>query len=262
MLVVFATTLLERFIYPLICLKHMQEILEQAGLSKNEAQVYLALCSLGLASAYRIGEKARLFRPNVYEALQRLMGKNIVTEKHIGGKVLYVASDPSMIVEFLDNKKKKVESLIPQLRLQQQSVMKESVFQEYKGAEAVVNGLFHFLDFQEPILVWGIPRTAYSLLKPRIDVFHNERIRKNIVMKHIYNSTAYERIAVLKKMPYTKIRILPALYDSEVATNVCGDEVMFVLFKPPLKVMLIKDKDMAQAYKKYFEILWKDAKKA
>ena len=81
-------------------------------------------------------------------------------------------------------------------------------------------------------------------------------------MKHIYNSTAYERIAVLKKMPYTKIRILPALYDSEVATNVCGDEVMFVLFKPPLKVMLIKDKDMAQAYKKYFEILWKDAKKA
>ena len=62
-------------------------------------------------------------------------------------------------------------------------------------------------------------------------------------------------------MPFTPIRILPALYDSEVATTVCGDEIGFIIFKAPMTVMFIKNKDMADSYKKYFELLWKSAKK-
>ncbi|MBS3138328.1 hypothetical protein A2819_00185 [Candidatus Azambacteria bacterium RIFCSPHIGHO2_01_FULL_40_24] len=240
----------------------MQEILEQAGLSKVEVQVYLTLSKLGLSSAYRIAAEAHLFRANVYEALSRLTEKTLVREKRIGGKLLFEASDPRVIMDILDEKRRNVESLIPQILLQQRSVMKETVFQEYKGPDAVVNALFHFLDYGKPILVWGVPKTAYALLAPKIDLFHEERIKRKVVMKHIYNSTAYERVSVLKKMPCTKIRILPALYDSEVATNVCGDEVMFVLYKAPVSVMLIKNKDMAEAYKRYFEILWTNAKKA
>ena len=108
----------------------------------------------------------------------------------------------------------------------------------------------------------GRTKNRVFILKHRIERFHDERLKRKIVMKHIYNSTAYERIVILKKMRFTKIRILPALYDSEVATNVCGDEVMLVLYKPPLKVILIKDKDIADSYKRYFELLWKNAKKA
>ena len=63
------------------------------------------------------------------------------------------------------------------------------------------------------------------------------------------------------KMPYTPVRRLSSLYDSTVATNICGDEVAFLVFKAPIKVIQIKDKDMAKAYKNYFKILWNNAKK-
>ena len=240
----------------------LQDALEEIGLSKNEALVYLTLSDLGLTSAYRIADKAHLYRTSVYEALRHLIKKGLVAESHVNKKVLYEAGDAQFLSQFLENKRKKLDLAIPQIHLRQKAVMKKTEFQEYKGADAAVNILFHFLDFKEPILVWGVPKTAYSFLKHRIERFHDERLKRKVVMKHIYNSTAYERIVVLKKMRFTKIRILPALYDSEVATNVCGDEVMLVLYKPPLKVILIKDKDIADSYKRYFELLWKNAKKA
>ena len=157
--------------------------------------------------------------------------------------------------------REQLKDAIPTIRLLQQSSLKESTFHEYKGADALVNILTRFLDYHEPILAWGVPKTAYFFLKNKIEHFHAERLKRKVLMMHIYNSTAYERIKVLKKLPYTKVRILPELYDSEVATNVCADEVVFVLFKAPVTIFLIKNKEMADAYKRYFELLWKNAKK-
>ena len=240
----------------------MQEELQSVGLSQDEAKIYLALCEIGTASAYKIAKKAGIHRGYTYEVMERLIEKGYVQRKQVDLKTLYEAADPNVFLQQLDAQREKLNELIPKIRLQQQSVVKESVFREYKGADALVQLLTGFLKFNEPILVWGVPKTAYSFLKHRIERFHVERMRRRIVMKHIYNSTAYERIATLKKMPFTPIRILPGLYDSDVASNVCGDEVVFALFKAPMKIWMIKDLDMANAYKNYFRILWNDAKKA
>ena len=81
-------------------------------------------------------------------------------------------------------------------------------------------------------------------------------------MFHIYNFEAIDRMQELKRMAYTPVRYLPSLFDSHVSTNICSDEVVFVIWKQPIKVIQIKDKDMADAYRNYFDILWKSARKA
>ena len=151
--------------------------------------------------------------------------------------------------------------IVPSIKaMQQQAFAKQkSDFNAYKGVGAFVNILFHFLEFREPILVYGAPKKAYELLKFRIDLFHKERIKRKIPMKHIYNFEAAERIKQISQMPFTYAKRLPQLFDSNVSTNICGDEVIFVVWNPPIKVMQIKDKDMAMAYKKYFNILWKNS---
>ncbi|MBN2112358.1 hypothetical protein JW707_04650 [Candidatus Woesearchaeota archaeon] len=240
----------------------MEEILQEIGLSKNEAKIYLKLSEIGLSSAYKVAKESGLFKANTYEALKKLVEKGIVSRKSIDKKVFYEAADPSFLINILDTKKEKLNEIMPSLRLIQKSAKGESVFSTYKGEEASMNVLYHFLEFNEPIYVYGVPKTALEFLKKhRLDRFHRDRIKKKIKMYHIYNFEASERVKTLKKMPYTLIRTLPHLFDSNVSTNICGDEVFFTIFTPPLKTILIKDKDMAEAYKNYFNILWKNAKK-
>lgn len=238
-----------------------EKILEEAGLTKNEAIVYLKLSELGVSSAYRVSKESGLFKPNVYESLKSLETKALVSKKIIDKKVVYEASDPSFLLNLLDSKRDKIDNLIPSIRQLQKSVRTESVFNTYKGVDAFIGILHNFLRFQDEILVYGAPKKAYDLLRPRIDSFHQERIGRKIRMKHIYNFEAIERIRQLGKMPFTDARYLHELFNSEVSTNICGDEVVFVIWVPPIKIIQIKDAGMAKAYKNYFEILWKNAKR-
>jgi len=50
-------------------------ILSELGLSKNEIEVYLTLLELGTSTAVHIAKAAKLHRPNVYDALDRLSKK-------------------------------------------------------------------------------------------------------------------------------------------------------------------------------------------
>jgi sugar-specific transcriptional regulator TrmB len=239
----------------------MEEVLVELGLSKNEAAVYLKLSELGTSSAYKVARESGIFKANTYDALKRLAEKGLVSKEEIEGKVVYTALDPSLLMNLIESKKEKLSKIMPQLRLMQQFVKSESNVQIYKGTEALRNIFYHILEFNEPFYTFGIPKEAYPAVRFWIDNFHKERKKRGIKMYHIYNFEAKERMKQLKHVPLTPVRCLPQLFDSKVSTNICGDEVFLVIFTQPLKIILIKDADLAKAYKNYFQLLWKNARK-
>ncbi len=238
----------------------MIEILQQIGLSKNESKIYVTLSEIGLSSAYKIAKQSNIFKSNTYDTLKRLIEKGLVSHKTIEDKELYETTDPSYLLEILNKKRELANQIIPQLRLIQQTDQSHTKFNSYKGADAVISILTNFLKYKEPIYVYGAPKIAFEILKHRITNFHKERIKKKIKMYHIYNFEATSRIKTLQKMPYTPIKVLPELFDTQVTTMICGDETTFTIWNPPIKVMQIVDEEMSKAYIKYFQILWKQAK--
>ena len=98
-------------------------------------------------------------------------------------------------------------------------------------------------------------------MKARLSHFHGKRIPLKIPMKHIYNHNAQERIAYLNTLAFTEARYLPAKFDSQVSTTVCGDEVVLSVWISPPILIRIKDKRIADSYKKYFDLLWNAAEK-
>ena len=88
-----------------------------------------------------------------------------------------------------------------------------------------------------------------------------ESIKRKMVMKHIYDEDATKRIQQLNKMHYTHARYLPKMKDSPVSTNICGDEIVFILWSESPYLIKIKNKEIASSYKNYFELLWKMSKK-
>lgn len=238
----------------------MEEILEECGLTRHESVIYITLSKIGVSTAYKISKEAGLFKANTYETLKKLVSKGLVSKENVNGKEMYDAADPSFIMDLLNKKRERLDEITPRIRQIQKHDQNKNEFNTYKGVDTFVTLLYNLLEYNDEIKVYGAPRIAYELLKHRIELFHDKRIKKKIKMKHIYNFSAIERINALKKMPYTPVRVLPELFDSQVSTVICGKEVLFTIWNPPIKTIQIIDEQMAEAYKKYFKVIWEKAK--
>lgn len=237
-----------------------EEVLEEIGLSKNEAKVYICLLNIGMTSITHIADESKLHRANVYDSIKKLISKGLVAHVQKEDVTLYEATDPHALMRIIKEKEIRLKAILPQLVMSKQYAASKGEAHIYEGAAAFVRILYGFLEYNEPILAYGIPKIAPEMMKTMIPHFHTERIAKKILMKHIYNHNAMSRIALLKRMEFTSARYLPESFDSQVSTNICGDQVVLVLWIKPVMVIQIKNKAIAESYKQYFSLLWESAK--
>src|SRR3989338_5504173 len=87
------------------------EILSAIGLTKNEIKVYGVLFSQGSATAGQITKKVGLFRPRVYDALDRLVNKGMVSFVVINGIKNFQVSNPRRISDYVEEKELELKSL-------------------------------------------------------------------------------------------------------------------------------------------------------
>ena len=64
-----------------------------------------------------------------------------------------------------------------------------------------------------------------------------------------------------RKIPYSEIKNLPKKYSSPMAINIYRNNVAIIMWRKenPFAI-LIKNEEIAAAYKNHFEIMWKLAK--
>ena len=232
-----------------------ESLLQDIGLSPNEAKVYTAMLQLGRTSTTKIADVAKLHRTNIYDSVKKLVSKGLVSYVRIKGTTLYEAADPSMLMQMLRDKEQRLKEVLPQLSMQKRFAATVGEAHLYEGVPAFISLLFGILDAYDPILVFGIPKVAVDLMKTKLPHFHHERIKRGIVMKHIYNHDAPERVAILNAMPLTEAKCLPAVFDSNVSTLIYGNKVIMTIWSKPVISVEILNTDVANAYRKYFEII-------
>ncbi len=239
--------------------KEEETVLVNLGLSRNEAKVYLSMVSLGLATAAEIAKKSQIHRTNAYDAISKLIEYGLASHIQKKDKKYYEATDPENLKSIIKEKESALESVLPKLKLNQELAVQKGQACVFEGVTAFTRILDGFLKHNEPILVYGIPRVAPDMMKHFIMGFHKRRLAKGIKMLHIYNHKAMDRIKFLNKMKLTEARYLPKDYESQVSTNICGDEVVLVLWTSTPWTVQIKNKQIADAYKQFFNVLWNDS---
>lgn len=238
-----------------------EKVLESIGLSKNEAKVFVALVDLGSTTVGKVAEVCQLHRTNIYDALERLIEKGLVSYVIREGVKYFEATNPEMLMDIIKEKEESLKKIMPQLLLSKKFTKKTEVH-VYEGVIAARRIFMSFLMHKEPILVYGVPKEAPNILKKHfLEQFHKQRVAKNIVEKVIYNDDAIPRINELKEIHLLEAKVLPKEFNSPMSTNVCGDEVFLELFREIPLTIHIKSKEIADMYKKYFEIIWNVAKK-
>jgi sugar-specific transcriptional regulator TrmB len=237
-----------------------EDILIDIGLSTNEAKIYISLIDLGLSTITQVADKCKLHRANVYDSIKKLVNKGLVSYVQKEGITLYEANNPECLLRIIKEKEAKLKNIMPQLMLSKKMAASKGEAHILESIPSFINILYEFLKYNEPIICYGIPPIAPEMMKTKMPHFHAERLRLKIPMKHIYNHNAKDRIKFLNKMPCTSARFLPESFDSQVSTNICGDQVVLALWIKPVLIIQIKNQQIADSYKRYFSLLWEAAK--
>lgn len=235
------------------------------GLTPNETKVYLTLLDFGIAQAGQITEKSGIHRRNVYDAISRLTEKGLISFVIVNNKKQFSPVNPRRFLELIEEKKFELENLksefskiMPQLELRTKLKEKHDV-RFFKGVEGLKTVYEDIIRTGKSYIGYGPGHQLEKILKHYLKHFVNKRAKAKISIKLIYDQASRKKI---KKSPLSQIRYIPEQYSSHAALRIYGDKVAILLLseEEPLAIV-IKNKAIADGYKKYFEVMWEAAKK-
>lgn len=236
-----------------------QELIEY-GLSEKEAEVFLSCIKIGEATANRISELVNLPRSTTYDILEKLKHRGLVTTCMIKNKTHFIASDPKALLINLEEKKQKINKILPKLNEIKNKVKTKPLAEIFQGKMAMIKLLDEVLDNAKEIKVMGSQGNALEKIEYHPEKFRIKRLEKKIKIKQILEISKES-----KKIPqdrYTEIRFLKSLNNSKEGTFIYEDVVIHFLFQYELTAIKIISKEHAMATEIIFDELWKKVKKS
>ena len=248
------------------------KILEEIGLTKTEIKIYLALLKLGQTTTTNIIKEAEIHASKVYEFLEKLIQKGLVSYVIKSNKKYFSASNPTFLKEFMREKEnklkeqeKEIDTLLPKLKEIQASgkeVIQSEIYEGLKGLKSVYEKILNVLGKNDTQYIIGAPKIGNELLEGYLLEWHKKRLKKGIRCKIIYDNDAKEYGKVREKMPLTEVRYMPKEISSPMWIEIWGDYVAIGHIKERNAVLfLIHDRGIAKGYLDYFNLIWKIAKK-
>ncbi len=249
----------------------VEEALRKIGLTEGEIKIYLSLLELGSSSSGKITKRSGISGSKVYEVLDRLMGKGLANSVVKNGVKHFEASDPSRILDYLDEKNREIEDekndiqkILPELILKQQSAprSKVRVFTGFEGLKTANEDIINTLSRGEEWLSMGLSEQPKSL---EVYFTKRQKIRekKGIIIKHLLNEKYRELYRQRKDMKGQHFRFLPREFEMPSSIEIYKNKIiiMILLKEDPMAIM-IESGAVSGSFRKYFEALWKTAKKA
>jgi sugar-specific transcriptional regulator TrmB len=242
----------------------MKEELKKFGLTENESKVYLALVELGEDTATPIKNKTDLHTSRVYEALNSLIEKGLVSYFMKNNVKQFKAQNPDVMFDILDDKREQLLNVIPQIKAlssQKKSSYSVSLYEGYKAFKQLYDHLLFKLTSKDELLVLGAQQESQHFLGVTFfKQYTQRRIQKKIKMRLLFNHDAIETAKSYSNLSYTKVKILPKGVIVPTAMDIYPDKVSILLLRDKPLVFHIDCKEVSDSYKAYFEFLWDSAK--
>lgn len=242
------------------------EILETIGLTKTEIKVYLALLELGSSTTGPIVEKSQASSSKIYEILEKLMQKGLVSFVVESGMKYFEAAPPSRLLDYMKEKEelliKQREALlhfIPELELKQKYSKYKSeatIFRGLKGVKTAYEDILKTLKSGEEYYVSGgmMQHKAYFAY---IAEFHQRRSKMGIKVKLLYTDLAKSIANNIKNLHGTKIKFAPNQFFSACFVVMYYTKTLItVASKEDLTLFQIDNKEITDSFIAQFKLLW------
>ena len=227
------------------------------GLTKGEIKVYTAILNIGISSMNEIHEKTGLERRGIYDIINKLIKKGLLTYTIEKRKRTYQVAPPNKIQEEINLKKEEIEKLqdiLPNIKQTYKSAKPKINLEIFRGKEGIKALFEYMLNFKENFFIGG-GFYIMDLLPYYWPRYNERRIKKGV---HWYSLSLYET----KKRKVPEKRFLDLKYlPKELSVNpsvifIFGNKIVNVLWGEEWFAFMIESNEIANSYKKYFKYLW------
>lgn len=237
-------------------------ILEDLGLTHAEIRTYVALLELGSTTAGPVVERSGLQNSVVHRALHSLIEKGLINYILEGRRRIYQATNPENFYQFIDDKRRRFAQILPELKQKQLLAGAGEVATVYKGIRGIkeVYGIMIGAPGKEYLTFGGGRQCAERMGTSWWVGLHTRRVENRLPSRQVFDETVKALGRDIMNKPMTKVRFLSAEFASFQETVIVGDHVAINVFTENPYSFLIRDRVVAESYRKYFEALWRIAR--
>ncbi|MFZ5955417.1 MAG: TrmB family transcriptional regulator [Nanoarchaeota archaeon] len=247
----------------------IDDILRKIGLTDYESKVYLALLDLGKATSGDILNKAELRTGKIYEILNSLKNKGLVSEIVESGVKKFFPADPKRIHDYLNEKKAEIErqekdfdKILPDLLNKINSKKQEIHLDVFYGIKGLKTAYLKELEYHKKgqiLYVIGVMEQEYYH-KGIYDFFvynlYPKRDKAGIKTKKIYSKTTKKQNRNFEKN--SEIRYIN--YSSPVSILVIDKLTIIGIHSKEILISItIESKEVADSFIQQFNLMWKIA---
>ncbi len=238
----------------------MEEFLKRVGLSKGETKIYEALLGSGLSPISKIHEKTGIERRNIYDILNKLIEKGLVTYITENKRRMFQISHPDKILQYLAEKENEIKKTVEETKFLIPSMMEKFDLRKpqinaevYRGFEGIKTIWEDMLNYKENYWL-GSGRYVPKTLPNFFVSFNRRRIKQGVVW---YNICRHEMRKEIKPFKLEHVRFLPKEFSGN-PTVICiyGNKVVNFIYGKEFFAFLIESKELAENYKLYHKYLW------
>lgn len=232
------------------------EQLKILGLTDGEVKVYFAILNMGSSTVNLIHEKTGLERRTIYDIINKLIGKGLITYTVEKKKRTYQCAPPDKIKQELNKKKQELaefEEQLPEIEKIYKSAKPKINLEVFRGKEGIKSVSEEMLNYKKNYFLGG-GFYIMDLLPHYWPQYNKRRIKLGVkrysLVKHEYKKRKItEKLLYLKYLPeeLTGGPSVIFIYGNKIANVIWGEEIF---------AFVIESKEIAENYKKYFKYLW------
>lgn len=234
--------------------------LKEYGLTEKEIKIYLALLPLGETTLQEVAKRVNYPRTTVYNTLNYLITKGLVSRIIRRGVNYFSAADPEKLKDKLEEKKKLIESILPDLTNLKKTIKKPSSIEIYEGFKGVYTILSDVFKVKQQTYYFGGYKDSIKILKHLPAHARMMRLERNIPAKIVIDPSDEDIFHTKKYKKLTEMRFLKSLKTFPAMIFIYGDKVAMFAVKGDLVGIIISNKEFSQAMKMIFNVYWKMSK--
>jgi len=245
---------------------HMDtSFLKEAGLSDGEVKVYGAVLEIGRSSLNNIHEKTGIERRNIYDILNKLIEKGLVSYILEAGVRHYQATHPTKVLEYIDSKKKDIERVSKEIEPKISELVK--VFNStkspigaevYRGNEAIKALLEESLGYKDAYWIGG-NKGLDHYFPIWWKHFDSRRIKKGVRWHDLADYglflSGYAKVGHDAKRLY-EVRHMPKDLASPMVIFVFGNKVAQILWSSQSFAFVMESQEIKESFMRYFWHFW------
>ena len=237
------------------------EQLAELGMNGRQAKVYLSLLQLGSASAIELAKHTGFKHPTVYDVLDVLKARHLVSESFSGGRKRFCAEDPANLLEIEKRRRTALDAALPGLRELFLGGTRRPRIHFYSGPEAqyeVDEGLLN-VKSGEYFYFGSVKEMFERNTEQYLAEFYRRRIARGIWSNAIRNPSKEIPLDYMQpgEANLRRVRYLPDPISEDIAGLYIYDEKIAVISAVKENyAVIIESHDLFVLVKTIWHYLW------